>query len=1415
MKFLFEVSWEVCNMVGGIYTVIRSKASEAVAAYGDNYFLIGPWLENNSDFVETDEPQWKELRPALEAKGLRVRMGRWEVDGRPKTILVDFKDRYDLDKLLYTYWQHFGVDSMTGGWDYIEPVMFSTACAEVIETFHENLISEDDEAVAQFHEWMCGGGLLHLKKNVPEMGTVFTTHATMLGRAMASSGHNIYAADFEVDPGRASKRYGVAAKVSMETVCAREADYFTTVSQVTAEEAGIMLGRRPALAVFNGINAPGLRSFEEQRSRAKNTREKVLTLAGRFLQKDLPANTRLFASSGRYEFHNKGFDVFLEALARLEEQFKSDDSAPPVVAWFLVAGGHKGLCDDVRRRVSDEGPRDFGQVGIYTHRLYNEEHDSILNACHRLGLRNDPSSKINVIFTPAYLDGNDGLFNLPYEDVLAAFDLGVFPSYYEPWGYTPLESIAWCVPTVTTDLAGFGRWVQSLEEGSHDGVAIIRRTGREDEEVVPDLTSVLADIAKKSEEDLEALRRNARFTAEKADWRRFFKNYLRAFERAAFVADRRVNSLDTSAFSDDLFISFQGTEGPGPHYRCFTVIPELPKNLSRLREVAYNLWWAWHPEAEELFTDLGGELWERSGHNPVKILSDISYEELMSKSKSKPFVKKYDRVIREMDEYLKAPGRVYEDGDVVSKEEPVAYFSMEFCLHESLPIYSGGLGVLSGDHLKAASDLNIPLVGVGLFYRQGYFKQRIDRNGQQIEQYPFLDTSSLPVVPVKDRDGKEVRINVDLAGRTLYARAWRVDVGRIPLYLLDTDIEENSARDRQITWQLYGGDRRVRLEQEILLGIGGMKLIEDALEFKPAIYHLNEGHCGFLLFERIHRYMAEGLSFQEAREAVKATSVFTTHTPVPAGNEEFDLDLMETYFTSTARNLGISFEQLAEMGLSRSEAEEAPFSMTVLALKLTSKANAVSKLHSKVCKHMWKDVWKGVAVEEMPIDAITNGIHLGSWIGRNMRRLLGQYIDVAWDENHDEIDAWARVDEIPDEMLWYEHAAQKKNLIEAVKERVLQDYVRRGEDPRLIRETIETLNSNALTIGFARRFATYKRASLLFKNREALVKMLNDPERPVQILFAGKAHPADGMGKDLIRMLIAESRTEEFRGKIVYLENYDMALGRLLTQGADVWLNTPLRPHEASGTSGMKTLTNGGLNCSILDGWWDEAYEPGVGWAISSRAEYVSREHQDQMDNLALMQLLEQEIIPMYYDINDKGIPIDWVAMMKNALMKLAPVFTTQRMVDEYHRSMYLPTAKRGRDLSKDGFAGIRALTGWKRKLSARFSTLQIARVKVSGLEGDVLRADAKLRIELAVDPGKLEPRELRAELLIGRGDGENFEGEPKILPFGQGERVGTEVRFELEHKVEDSGSFMYAVRVVPIHPLLARTQETGLVRWL
>lgn len=1410
---LFEVSWEVCNKVGGIYTVIRSKLPEATRIFGRNYFLLGPDLKTNLEFEETDEECWNRIREGIAIKEIPCRFGRWKVPGEPKVILVNFGKKYDKDQLLYRIWEDYGVDSIAGGWDYIEPVMFSYACGEVIETVHNLLVRPRNMgSVAQFHEWMTGAGLLCLKKRVPEIGTVFTTHATMLGRALAGSGVDIYTAMDHISPQREAGAHNITAKCSMETVSAREADCFTTVSEITATEAKNFLGRSPDLITPNGLDMEHIRDHAADRTEALKFREKLLAAASRFLRRDVPANTRIMLISGRYEYRNKGIDVFLEALGRLNNELGPDET---VLAFLFVVGGYTDLIPSLQ---SDTVRPDPANPPIATHRLQNEASDPILRACDRLGLRNLPQNRVQVIFSPAYLNGHDGLINMTYYEALAGCDLGIFPSYYEPWGYTPLESAAHAVATITTDQAGFGIWAQEAG-GECRGIILLRRLGQPTEAITNHLHDLLRDFLDMNEEQVQCMRADARAVAARANWKDFYRNYTEAYNRALRAAVLRTESIAAKELKTELKHTFAGTVSVQPHFRSFTAVANLPDKISRLRELAYNLWWSWNPRARDLFSSLDPKLWTRMGNNPVRMLETISRGRLLEASENASYLILYKEIFQQFDSYMedRTPSAQIGPLNGLKWPQPVAYFSTEYGLHECLPIYSGGLGTLSGDHLKTASDLNIPLAGVGLLYKNGFFRQIIDKTGTQIEEYPVSDFTSMPVRTVQDERGNAVQISIELPGRTLFANIWEVQVGRISLYLLDTDVPRNTPQDRKITERLYCADPRTRIEQEILLGMGGVRLLRK-LGLRPRVYHINEGHSAFLLFERIGSLMTEeGLSFDEASEIVRGSTVFTTHTPVEAGNERFSSELIEHYFSNFVKRTGISWSQFWELGRKES-GEGKPFFMTILALKMAHKSNAVSRLHGQVSRRMWREVWKGYDESDIPISHITNGAHILSYISPRMKALLDSYLGLDWDRHISDSERWARIQDIPDNLLWRTRHELKQKLLDLIRDDLDRNWVKYGYSKTWREELFARLNPAALMIGFARRFAPYKRADMILSDLDRLDRILNHPTRPVHIVFAGKAHPNDDMGKDLVKKVISVCKDERFRGKIFFIEGYDIRVARHLVQGVDVWLNTPRRPLEASGTSGEKVVANGVLNLSVCDGWWVEGNDGTNGWTIGPTVKGISVESAgtDEDDAQSLFALLENSVVPLFYEREVSGVPERWIAMIKRSMQTLIPRFNTERMLVEYYHNLYLPTARREHELYGEAFRMARELADWKRKIPMRFSSLRLLDLSIEGIRGDTILVERPLEVSIRIDPGKLEPREIFAELVIGRKDGGGFAEPPDYVPLKQEGKESKDgiLTFSVSYTVRKNGTYAYGIRVLPFHPHLAAKQETGLVYW-
>lgn len=843
--------------------------------------------------------------------------------------------------------------------------------------------------------------------------------------------------------------------------------------------------------------------------------------------------------------------------------------------------------------------------------------------------------------------------------------------------------------------------------------------------------------------------------------------------------------------------------------RTFIIDPRLPEPLEPLRELAGNLYWTWNTDAGALFERIDRELWRETAHNPVRLLQLVGQERLAELAEDGGFLAHLGRVYeayrayRERGPQLEVEG--LEPGDVV------AYFSLEFALAECLPNYSGGLGVLAGDHLKSASDLGLPLVGVGLFYHHGYFQQEISPDGWQQEVYPDLDPATLPMHHVTDAQGRPVEVAIPFDGRECWAQAWRVDVGNVPLYVLTTNIERNPPGDREITARLYGGDNEMRIQQEMVLGIGGVRLLQ-ALGIEPAVCHMNEGHSALLGIERIRAAMEQfGVSFAEARLPVTGATVFTTHTAVAAGIDLFPPELVRRYLGHTWPRLGLDDRSFLDLGRTRPGDDGEPFSMAVLGLNLSGFRNGVSRLHQGVSRRLWESAWPNLPLDLIPIDAITNGVHLPTWVSHEMGQLFDRYVGPAWREDPAGVD-WSAVFDIPDEELWRVHERQREQLVLRARQQYREDQLRRGL-PDGESEGTPILDPEALTIGFARRFAGYKRATLLLRDPERLARILGDPERPVQVIFSGKAHPRDDGAKALIREVVQASRSAPFRGRLLLLERYDVELARQLVAGSDVWLNTPLRPLEASGTSGMKACANGVLHMSVLDGWWWEAYRPGTGWAIGRNRLEDDPEAQDAFDAESLYSLLEGEVIPLYYDRDAHGVPRGWVRRMKETIAAYAAQFSTNRMVAEYARRAYGPAAAAWHALRADGLARARELAAWMERVRAQWESVKVYTVEDDGTE--LRRAGEPVRVRVQLHPGGLQPGELKVDIVYGRaGAGHELRIEAEAPMAFSGQQEDRLCHYEGEFAPAWGGRVGYAVRVTPCHPELPPILSTGLAHW-
>ncbi|MBO5025921.1 MAG: alpha-glucan family phosphorylase [Bacteroidaceae bacterium] len=850
----------------------------------------------------------------------------------------------------------------------------------------------------------------------------------------------------------------------------------------------------------------------------------------------------------------------------------------------------------------------------------------------------------------------------------------------------------------------------------------------------------------------------------------------------------------------------QASNANTPNWREVSVRSFIPEGLKPLDEIAHNLWWSWNNEATDLYNDLDPDLWKKVGQNPVLLLARMNYERLEELSKDKKVLERVNKVYADFRKYM--------DVKPDATRPSVAYLCMEYGLSHVLKIYSGGLGILAGDYLKEASDSNVDMCAVGFLYRYGYFTQALSMDGQQVAKYEAQNFGSLPIEHELDENGQPVVVDVPYNNYTVHAYVWRVNVGRIKLYLLDTDNELNSEFDRSITHNLYGGDWENRLKQEILLGIGGVLTLKK-LGIKKDIYHCNEGHAALCNVQRLVDYVKEGLSFNEALEVVRSSSLYTVHTPVPAGHDYFDEGLFGKYMGGYPQALGISWDEFIGMGRINPEDKGERFCMSTFACNTCSWVNGVSWLHGKVSKDMFSGIWKGYFPEELDnVGYVTNGVHFPTWSASEWKTLYGKHFDKSYYNDQSNAKLWEAIYNVPDEEIWKTRQALKNKLIAYIQRAFREDWLKNQGDPSRIVSLLEKINPNALLIGFARRFATYKRAHLLFSDLDRLAKIVNNPNYPVQFLFAGKAHPHDGAGQGLIKKIYEISRRPEFLGKIIFLENYDMKLARRLVTGVDIWMNTPTRPLEASGTSGEKALMNGVVNLSVLDGWWLEGYREGAGWALTEKRTYQNQEQQDQLDAATIYSLLENEILPLYYARNAKGYSEGWIRTVKNSIAQVAPHYTMKRQLDDYYDRFYSKLAERSKVLFADNYKKAKEIVLWKEQVAERWGNITVVS---SEKEQDVLNGNVqsgqKYKIRYVVDEQGLDDA-VGLELVTVRVDDDGREHVYSVEPLEVVKRDGNLFTFEGTHCIPTSGSFKVAYRMYPKNVNLPHRQDFCYVKW-
>jgi len=1389
-NYLFEISWEVCNKIGGIHTVLATRATLLRDKFADKYITIGPDLwqhKENPEFVQDDTlfPSWL---ARTKEEGLRVRTGYWNIKGKPIAILVDFSHYIsEKNEILTYYWNTQQLDSLNASWDFTESVLFGYAVGKVLDSFIHFQVGVRERAIAHFHEWMSGTALLYVKKELPQVGTIFTTHATVLGRSIAGNGWALYNYLEEYKPSELAYRFSVQHKHFLEAKAACEADVFTTVSDITAREAAHFLGRIPEVVTPNGFDESLISDRTSFLQKHKKAAAKLQEVAQKVTGTTFEKKPLFVAISGRNEFRNKGIDVFIDALQQINKDATFDQE---VVAFILIPSEYEGI-------------NTVGQA--YTTHLVRDEYQStILSKVKEAQLFNQKQDKVKVVYCPSYLLGNDGVFDLSYYDLLYGIDLTVFPSYYEPWGYTPFESLCFGVPTITTTLAGFGTWALSHFPNENLALKVIRRDDSNYQEVVTGVVSQIEKIARLSPTAYEALWEDAQQIGKAALWNKFFTFYQKAYELTLNKLQPRLANLPVA--DADAEVWEQSKVVNTPFWRSVIVHRATPEKFKALEELAKNLWWCWNEEAEQLFKSIDPEEWRRVHKNPILLLDSISVSQFKALENDSQFMNRLDKVYADFLAYME------KKKEMVSPS--IAYFSMEFGLHSSLKIYSGGLGILAGDYLKEASDKATKITGVGLLYRYGYFTQKISTFGNQESEYEAQDFTKIPVSPVFDKEGKWLKVTLDLPGRTLYARVWRVDVGRIELYLLDTDYEDNNEEDRTITHHLYGGNWENRLKQEMLLGLGGIKVLR-SLGHSYDIYHCNEGHAALIGLERLNKFINEHhLSFSEAVEVVRASSLFTTHTPVPAGHDAFEETMLRAFIGDYAEKLHVDWQQILALGKINVSDPHEKFSMSFLAANLSQEVNGVSMLHGEVSRDIFKDMWKGYLPEELHISYVTNGVHRPTWTSplwkeveeKYFKKEAGTYTAASFEGIYN----------VPDEKVAQIKQELRSKLVRRIKHNLTDGQNITYFTPREIVEVFDTLRDDVLTIGFARRFATYKRAHLLFTNLDRLDAIINNPERPVQFIFAGKAHPADKAGQDLIKHIVEISKQPRFLGKIIFLSNYDMDLARTLIQGVDVWMNTPTRPLEASGTSGEKAAMNGVMHFSVLDGWWVEGYREDAGWMLPQKRTYENQKYQDELDAELIYNIIEDQIAPTFYnkDKDGKGISIEWCNFIKNTIGKVAPQFTTYRMLTDYEKQYYYPQQKRSNLLRANNFEKAIALSQWKKKVSQEWAHIRVEKVVAPRQDSELISLGKKYEATIDLYLSELSPEDIGLELVVTS----KKENQLKVNQLIQAELVsfsGRVASYKISAATEDAGLFMIALRLYPKHELLPHRQDFPLVKWL
>lgn len=1302
-QLLFEVSWEVAHKVGGIHTVLTGKAPLLHQQRGPSYLCIGPYLPQRTDSWDESPTLFSEWRTYFPRKyGYAIHAGYWHIkEARIPTLLVDFYPLISQKNHIFTeLWEQYRVDSLFGEWDYIEPAIFGYAAGQAVASFLDFYYGEETEGVAHFHEWLAGAGVLYLRRYAPRVATLFTTHATVAGRA---AGGQLF--PLEELPGWLRSR-GLTAKHSLERAAWQNADATTTVSEMAAREAAHYLGRPADVLTPNGWDPPqnlpiqAARAWLRQLHEAWGPEEEPFWLL----------------HAGRPELDNKGTLLLLEAL-RLYRQHPFRGKRLQVILALPAEAGAPLPLDSTPLWISHALP----------------DSDPLLQLLRSLDLR--PEEPLRIAYLPVYLEGRDGHLNVPYYALLAAMDASAFPSRYEPWGYTPQESLGLGVPTLASVRSGFGAWMQAHAAPLPEALTLI-------DPLEPTAAGFihrwLHRLLGYTPAERATLPQQALRLGEKTRWHHFLPFYGQAYELARLKAHNRLWHRQPLPPSE--------TPKPFVWHRAF-FSPNLPEALRPLRTLAYNLWWSWTPEVQQLFAAIDPEGWE-AHENPVWLLNRLSAQTLQRLLSDENYLQRLGQTFQRFQAYMAQPLR--------SDGPRVAYICMEYGLTKCLPFYSGGLGVLAGDYLKEASDQGYPLTGIGLLYRKGYFVQRISPEGEQIAEWVPLRFTDLPLEPVHQPDGRWLRLHLEIGELSVYLKVWCIHVGRIPLYLLDADLPENPPEVRLLTERLYPGEPELRLKQELVLGFGAQALVE-ALALPVDIFHYNEGHPAFHIVAHLTKLCQAGYSLSDAIEEVRSRTLFTTHTPVPAGHDAFTPELMRPYLGAiVTQKLRVPWETFLQWG--EMPTDPGKFSLTAFALRFSARANAVSQLHKRVSQKMFAPLYPGYLPAEVPIEGVTNGVHVATW----------------------QAPEWSRA-----KRLWETHQVLKKKLLLYLRRRL-------GGQPwpvaylRALQEFLASTDEDTLLLGFARRVTAYKRHTLLFAY-EGLGELLQ--KAPVRILIAGKAHPNDEAGKAAVRTLWQKSLEAPYRGRVLFLAEYEMQLARLLVQGVDVWLNLPVFGQEASGTSGMKACLNGVLHLSVPDGWWAEVPpEAAGGWALPL-CQSDDPALRDTWEAVQLTYLLQEEVLPTYLQRDAEGLPVEWIARMLKAQTFVQAHFSLTRMLTEYSEKLYLPLWQRYQRLSADVRTKRQALLD---KIAQNWPSLALKEAKLPHFAERSYAAGQPFTVEIELIAEDLPPEALRVEL-VWESATEKVHCFP-LAPVGN-------YRYAAEVILPEPGVYHYALRAYAWDP--------------